>query len=139
MYDRNLLILSLIAGIAMAGNVDTALGLTFGIKGSDERLEWCDAVQDGCHDVGCKSYKYGEENEDPKGLVECYDQCNRDYESCMNQEARKGNLRPALGKGDTGGVLREPSPSAPDTKDGTVTPSPYGSRIQKGRTLLPAQ
>jgi hypothetical protein len=129
---RRLFLAPLIAGIAMTGSVDTASAREIGKKGSDERGEWCDLLQDLCGDVECKPYKYGEESESQTALDECYDKCTRDYNSCMDAEARTPTVAPAIGKGDTGGVLREPPPPAPDTKGGTVAPSPYGTR--KGST-----
>ncbi len=61
--------------------------------------------------------------------------CDIDKESCetkaknshraCEKAALNGTVAPALGKGDTGGVLREPTLSAPGQKGGTTAPSPY--------------
>jgi hypothetical protein len=61
----------------------------------------------------------------------CETRAQNSYRACEKAMVQ-GTVGPAIGKGDTGGVLVEPSPSAPDTKGGTVAPSPYGTR--KGTT-----
>ena len=61
----------------------------------------------------------------------CETKAKNSHRACENA-ALNGTVAPAVGMGDTGGVLREPPPSAPETKGGTVAPSFYGTR--KGST-----
>lgn len=116
----SLSILTVIATIATTAIATTANAAqkVYGKKGSDERLKWCDAVQDGCHDVGCAAYDYGGEFEDPKGLIECYDKCNREYDDCMAQERRKG--KDAVRPPDKG--VLDPGPRKPPKLQPEVAP-----------------
>jgi hypothetical protein len=61
----------------------------------------------------------------------CETRAQNAYRACEKAMVQ-GTVAPAIGTGDTGGVLVEPSPSAPDKKGGTWGPSPYGTR--KGST-----
>jgi hypothetical protein len=102
--SRGFLVLAVGLLIAIAGPGEAKQKRTTK-KGSQERLEECETDRKVCQDIGCKHYSRKGETPDEELLIRCYDDCIKEYNTCMNDPRKKGAAG-AASKDATGGVER---------------------------------